>query len=103
RQRPPGGDPPLRPRPRGSGFGNPPAFLDTMSRPEIVDHAERVAAMLDEFIGLLFIARSTDALWGVRSQTSDRSRARLVNVRRRNSDHVAPLRRPLEASRPAAT
>jgi len=36
-----------------------------MSRPEIVEHAERVAAMLDEFIGLLFIARSTGALWGV--------------------------------------
>ena len=36
-----------------------------MSGPEIVEHAERVAAKLDEFIGLLFIARTTGALWGV--------------------------------------
>jgi len=36
-----------------------------MSGPETAGHAERVAAMLDEFIGLLFIARTTGALWGV--------------------------------------
>lgn len=36
-----------------------------MSGLEIVGHAERVAAKLDEFIGLLFIARTTGALWGV--------------------------------------
>ena len=35
-----------------------------MSEPETVRHAQRVAAMLDEFIGLLFIARTTGALWG---------------------------------------
>jgi hypothetical protein len=36
-----------------------------MTEPETVGHAERVAATLDEFIGLLFIARTTGALWGV--------------------------------------
>ena len=36
-----------------------------MSEPEAVSHAQRVAAMLDEFIGLLFVARGTGTLWGV--------------------------------------
>jgi len=36
-----------------------------MSEPEAVRHAQRVTAMLDEFIGLLFIARATGTLWGV--------------------------------------
>jgi len=40
-----------------------------MSEPETVRHAQRVAALLDEFIGRLFIARTTGVLWGVLGHT----------------------------------
>ena len=36
-----------------------------MSESETVSHAQRVTQVLDEFIGLLFVARTTGALWGV--------------------------------------
>jgi hypothetical protein len=36
-----------------------------MSESETVSHAQRVAEVLDEFIGLLFIARATGVLRGV--------------------------------------
>jgi hypothetical protein len=39
-----------------------------MSESETVSHAQRVTEVLDEFIGLLFIARTTGALWGVLGQ-----------------------------------
>lgn len=46
-----------------------------MSASETIRHAQRVAAMLDEFIGLLFMARTTGALWEG-SATSIRSQRR---------------------------